>query len=55
MVVKGKEGAPILIRNKEAILLSRLRAKREHRPIAQAASVTIIEFFGKQKNDGPRE
>jgi hypothetical protein len=49
MVVKGKQNTPILIRNREAIRLSRLRAKQERRPIAQAASVTIIEFFSKQK------
>jgi hypothetical protein len=36
----------IMINNPEAIRLVRERAKRERRPFAQAAAVTIIERLG---------
>jgi len=42
---------PIRIVSREAIRLARLRAQREGRSAANAASVTIIEALGKKQNN----
>ena len=43
---------PIRIVSREAIRLAKLRAQREGRSAANAASVTIIEALSKKRNPG---
>jgi hypothetical protein len=43
---------PIRIVNREAIRLAKLRAQREGRSAANAASITIIEALNKKRNPG---
>ena len=43
---------PIRIVNREAIRLAKLRAQREGRSAANAASITIIEALGKKQHPG---